>query len=287
MKKIILVRYGELALKSKSVRRRFEKRLVRNIRSALGEKAEVRLTYSRIMIKTKNDDALKRVFGIVSFSHCNVIDAKMDKILDLGLSVAKSEIKKGNVFAVKTNRVGKHIFTSDDINKKLGALIVEKLGNKVNLSKPDKTIFVEVRDKKTYVYSDVIKGPGGLPVGVGGKVVVLLENKDSLSAAWIALKRGCEIIPVFVGKKNIKWFKLLERWSYGYDLKANVVKSKQPKEIEKAIHENSAIGLITSEKLDNIDSFNALKSSISVPVYRPLLCLSEPEIKHINRLFIN
>ncbi|MBU0898325.1 MAG: hypothetical protein KKB03_01110 [Nanoarchaeota archaeon] len=275
MNELILIRYGELALKSKKVRKRFEKRLQRNTQNALGSKAKVKLAYGRLFVENVNkSDVLKNVFGIVSFSHCVVTEANMKDVLKLGLSVAKKQIKKGNSFAVKTNRVGRHDFTSEEVNRELGALIVEKLGNGVNLSNPDKKISVDIRDSKAYVYTEVIKGPGGLPIGAEGKVAVLIENKDDLTLAYIALKRGCEIVPIFVGKKNIKWLKQLEKWSYGMVLNPETIKKKEYIEINKIIAKNSALGLFTGEDKINPSNFKNLKKYVSVPIYRPLLCLS-------------
>ena len=281
-KKTTLVRYGELALKSKSVRRRFEKRLVNNIKSALGRQAKVRPTYGRITAEYDvNAEKLKQVFGVVSFSYCMVTDAKIENILKLGLSAAKNTIKKGHTFAVKTNRVGKHSFTSEQINKELGALIVKELGNKVKLSSPDKTIYIDIRDKSAYMHTNIIKGPGGLPVGVAGKAAVLMENKNSLAAAWLAMKRGCEIVPIFIGKTNTSWLNTLKRWSCGSDIKPHTTKTKDPEAINKIISETSSLGLVTSETLKDSNKYRKTKSEHSVPVYWPLIGFSGAEMDSV------
>ncbi|MFH1445123.1 MAG: THUMP domain-containing protein [Nanoarchaeota archaeon] len=279
MKEAILIRYGEIALKSKPVRKRFEMKLVSNIKNALGKNAKVRLTYGRIMVDNadkKQISILKNIFGVVSFSNCIVAESKKENILETGLYVAKKITKK--TFAVKTNRVGDHSFTSDQINKELGALIVEKFGNKVNLSNPDATIFVDIRDRRAYIYTAVIRGPGGLPVGAAGKLAVLMDSKKSIAAAWTVLKRGCSVVPIFIKKPNASWIKTIEKWSYGSTVKPKIIESNEQKNIEKAISETSVLGLVLSDDISKADSFKHIKKQFSVPVYRPLLCLSEKDV---------
>jgi tRNA uracil 4-sulfurtransferase len=67
---------------------------------------------------------------------------------------------------------------------------------KVDLETPDIEVFVEVRDDKSYLYAETLQGPGGLPVGSQGRVLVLLKDLHSLIAAWLMMKRGCTIHPV-------------------------------------------------------------------------------------------
>jgi len=281
----IIVRYGELALKAKNTRKRFEQRLLSNINAALGKQSRARLDYGRVFVETNNTkeaiNKLTHVFGIVSFSQCTVADAKMESILDKSISAAKKHIKKGDSFAVKTNRVGEHNFTSEKINKELGSLIIKELGNKVNLSKPDKTISIDIRNKKAYIYTHSMKGPGGLPVGVEGKVAVLLKNKKDLAAAWIAMKRGCEIVPIFLKNIDHNWLKAIKEWSHGFEIETETIKSMDLEELEKIIKRYSLLGVFVGEKLEYVDELKKLKTTVSVPIYTPLVCLPEENVNSI------
>lgn len=118
--------------------------------------------------------------------------------------------------------------------KKCGAAIIEKYGVKVDLKNPQVTIYIETRQKETYFFSQIMRGPGGLPLGVEGKVVCLLSGGiDSPVAVWLMMKRGC--LPVlihmdlrpFSDDQNIervkKLIEVLKGWAYGYKLKTYFV----------------------------------------------------------------
>ena len=210
-----LIRYGELALKSKQVRRKFEDILIRNIKSVLekeGKKTKTTNIYGRFLIETNEnlDEELKRIFGIVSFSSCLKTNSNLEEIQKLSLEII--ELKKGETFAVRCNRTGQHPFSSKDIEKEIGSSIVQKFGNKVNLSKPDKTFWIDVRNNDTYLYTEVIDGPGGLPIGTAGRVSCNIEDFKDIIASWLFMKRGCEV--VFSGE----YPKVLERWNSGRTL---------------------------------------------------------------------
>src|SRR3989344_6107269 len=138
---LILVRYGEIALKSNYVRRQFENILIHNIRSGLksiGIDYKIRRDIGRIFIEgydPKVEAILKRVFGIVSFSPCLQIDTDLEKIKSESVKIAKKYIRKTDSFAVECRRTGQHGFSSQDIEKEVGAGIVRKIGCKVNLNK--------------------------------------------------------------------------------------------------------------------------------------------------------
>ncbi len=277
MKNAILVRYGEIALKSDHVRRRFEKRLINNIKSGLREnKIEFKIEkeWGRIFISSekiqKTSKILKRIFGIVSFSPCRVTDAEIGKISRLSVDIAKKTLKQKDTFAVKTRRIGKHSFTSNDINEKIGSAIQKKTRARVNLSKPKKTIFIEIRDKKAYIYTQKISGPGGFPLGTQKRVLGLIENKDGFLASWFVMKRGCCIIPVFSG--NIKNKNMLKKWFIGVPFRYYILKSKDKyKELNRIIEKENAMGLVTADSIKEIKKFKTVKQKIRVPVFRPLI----------------
>ncbi len=209
---LYLIRYGELALKSKTVRRKFEDILLKNIKNVLGKEAKVANIYGRFLVESEYIDPLKRVFGVVSFSPCWKTSSSLDDIKNLCLE--KIKLKKGETFAVRCNRIGNHEYSSQDIEKNIGSSLLEKFANKVNLSKPDKTVSIDIRNKDAYLYTDIFQGSGGLPIGTAGKVGCFVENENDTIASWLFMKRGCEV--VFSGKVELA--KDLEKWNSGKPL---------------------------------------------------------------------
>ncbi|MHA1637778.1 MAG: THUMP domain-containing protein, partial [Candidatus Thorarchaeota archaeon] len=208
----VLIRYGEIGIKSNQTRRRMVKLLVRHIKTALKEKQvsyeKVIIEYGRIFVET--DDAFgvaqvtSQIFGIVSTSPVVVIESSLDTILDVGFQIAKKEFKKGLSFAVGGRRLGKHDYSSQDMRVSLGERIYEGLPElelHADLKSPEQSIYVEVRDDKAYIFTQTIEGVRGMPTGTQGKVVCTISSGlDSPIAAYKVMKRGC--IPIFVHFDN-------------------------------------------------------------------------------------
>ena len=194
---VVIVRYGELALKSHSIRRFFTKQLINNIQDAMmrdGIEGFIEEERGRIYVLTGDKSALKtisRVFGIVSVSWAEETDASMENIA--ALSVKLFGCKKGT-FAVRAARTGNHNYTSQELGAYVGEKILEKCPDlKVNLKKPQNEVHIEVRNARAFVFSDAVKGVGGMPVGTQGDVRAPLRGKRDLLAAWMMLKRGCRV----------------------------------------------------------------------------------------------
>lgn len=202
---LIIARYGELALKSDKVRRRFENRLLNNIKASID--AEVKIRQARIYINPVDyDDTLEklgRIFGIVSYSPAistkstfedieKTVSDYTDYLVDEGL------LDENTKFAISCRRVGSHDFSSQEMAAFAGAVVVRKVGSPVDLSNPELTIFLEVRDGDAYVFHEKIPGPGGLPLGTQGKVVALVSSGiDSPVATYLMMKRGCQVIALY------------------------------------------------------------------------------------------
>jgi len=204
MRKTILLRYGELALKSERVRRRFEGCLRANIGLALsGIGYQLRAERGRMFVDTRAIRAavkrLSRVPGIVSLSPARRLGARLDEICEAAVEEARRVISGGESFAVRTRRVGEHEFSSRQVNEVVGAAILKAvLGARVDLETPQQEICVEVRGREAYVYCKTLAGPGGLPVGTEGRVVSLHSgDANSSAAAYLVMKRGCEVFPIF------------------------------------------------------------------------------------------
>ena len=204
MPRTILLRYGELALKSERVRRRFERCLRANIKLALsGIKHELNVERGRMFVDTAAIKTaakrLARVPGIVSLSPARRLRAELDEIREVAVEEARRIVSRGESFAVRTRRVGKHEFSSKRVNEVVGAAILEAIpGIRVDLEAPEREICVEVREREAYMYRETLAGPGGLPVGTEGCVVSMLAgDANSSAAAYLVMKRGCEVFPIF------------------------------------------------------------------------------------------
>ncbi|MEM7819615.1 MAG: tRNA uracil 4-sulfurtransferase ThiI [Candidatus Aenigmatarchaeota archaeon] len=232
----ILVHYGEIGIKGKN-RIYFEKKLIENIKKALyGLQYEfINRLYGRIIIKlTKNSNIkmikkrLKNVFGISYFSFA--IDAKIS-INDMkkkALILLKTNKRK--TFRITTRRSYKKFpYESRKVNEIVGKYIVDCTGMKVNLSKPDIEIFIEITERNAFIYYEKVKGLGGLPIGVSGKVVSLISGGiDSPVASFMMMKRGCEVVFVHfhnytglsyeVKNKIIKLVEILNRYQFNSKL---------------------------------------------------------------------
>ncbi len=278
---ITLIRYGELALKSQPVRSRFENTLSSNIRAGLklvDIDYKVKKYFGRLFIEghdKKIEPVLKRVFGIVSFSHCKKIITDIEEIKKVSLQLAKN-IKKVSSFAVRCNRIGKHNFGSQDVERTVGAEIVEKFGLRVNLTKPDKTIGVEIRDKDAYIFSDVVSCFGGLPIGTAGKVACVINDFNGAMAAWLFMKRGCRIVAFIKSKSSEKYLRILQNWYIGYDLKSYYLKNTS---IERLVEETKSEALITGETLENFK-----QTKLDIPVFRPLVGFDKKYLAKMKRV---
>jgi len=319
---VYLVRYSEIALKSEPVRRRWEDVLVSNIRKALPD-VRARKERGRIWLDGPVDpEKLARVFGIVSFSeveHCG-LDELGARILDF---CERTGLERAGTFALRMRRVGSHTFRSQEKTIELADLILERFrGLKVDLDHPEATVYVEIREGDAYLFRDAIKGAGGLPLGVEGKVVALFSGGiDSPVAAWMMMKRGCKIIPVYVEMESFCGEKALLRGravaealrAYQPDLDLKVVKDdfmERAKEIlrregmekytcvlckrrmyrlaEAAAREVGAKGIVTGESLGQVasqtlENLFVLDSAAAMPVYRPLIGFDKVEVERIAR----
>jgi len=209
----VLVRYGEIGVKSSHVQRRMEARLRDNIAAALrreGIDDAVRQEFTRLYVETTLDridavtDVVTDTFGVVSASPAVRVAPTMDAITGALADCAAGQYDGGS-FAVRARRAGEdHAFSSEDVQQQGGAAVWEHLeaagfDPTVDLDDPDHTFFVEVRPEEAYVFTEKREGPGGLPLGSQEPLVALLSGGiDSPVAAWEAMKRGSPVFPLYV-----------------------------------------------------------------------------------------
>ncbi|MEM4729253.1 MAG: THUMP domain-containing protein [Thermoplasmata archaeon] len=203
---LILVRYGELALKSRRVRLRFERALMRNIEEmfmSAGLECLTSREWGRIFLRTADDKGactlLRRVFGVTSFSPAVECSSDAGEISGLVAERSRTALRDGQTFAVRARRTGTHPYTSQELAAMVGREVLranEGRGVRVDLTAPDVEFFVEVRQKRAFVFVEKLPGPGGLPLGTQGRVVALLDGENGAAAAWLMMKRGCRVIAV-------------------------------------------------------------------------------------------
>jgi thiamine biosynthesis protein ThiI len=205
----ILVRYGELALKSAPVRREFEHALGGTILKRIGAAGlpcRLRADHGHLYVMVDHAEPalreLRTIFGITSVSEVTELPTDPAGIAAALERLAEPALRPGVSFAVRARRVGQHPFTSQEIARDLGASILARWPERalrVDLSHPEVELHVEVRGPVTYLYLDRTAGPGGLPPGVAGPVTALVDGPRGALGAYLMMKRGCRVGMVKAG----------------------------------------------------------------------------------------
>ena len=209
MKEILLLKDGEIVLKGLN-RRQFEDVLKKNSRIALQElgRLEVTSAQSTSTVKPLSEDIdldeacdrVGRVFGIVSFSRAALCGEKsMASVLETAPAYLEKQLRAAKTFKVEAKRSDKKFpLKSPEICRELGGAILSRFPHlRVDVHHPDVTVYVEIRDFGAYVHADPIRGAGGIPVGTGGKAVILISGGiDSPVAAYMMAKRGVKLTAV-------------------------------------------------------------------------------------------
>ncbi|SPP63285.1 tRNA uracil 4-sulfurtransferase ThiI [Nitrospira lenta] len=202
-----IVHYHELALKGRN-RDYFEDRLVHNIQLALSDLGvrQVENLRSRIRVILPSEanyeiirQRLSRVCGIANFSLADSVPLDLANPNFEALSAAIIEelrTKSYSTFRVTAKRADKRLpLTSTDAERIVGAAIHEQTGKAVRLKDPDITVYLEMLSRDVYFSVEKIPGPGGMPVGVSGKVACLISGGiDSPVASYRMIKRGCRAL---------------------------------------------------------------------------------------------
>jgi thiamine biosynthesis protein ThiI len=234
---LLLVRYGELALKSPPVRREFERTLRHNVLehfAVAGVACRMRADHGHLYVEADDGPTairiLRRVFGITSVSEVVEVPTDRDQIRDGLLALAAPRLASGTSFAVRARRTGQHAFTSQQLAADLGGDILERFAGldlHVDLEHPTTEFHVEVRDQRTYLYTDRAAGPGGLPLGVAGRVVALVDGPRGALGAYLLMKRGCRcaILPTAAGAPFVE--EVLRRFDPHATVAAPAVTAKE------------------------------------------------------------
>ena len=326
-----LIKYAEIGIKGKN-RHVFEEALVRQIRIALrpceGHFNVIR-TYGRVFVEAKSEfdfeevtEALSHVFGIWGICPVAVHDLMpLEELSKTAAAFMREEYPQGShTFKVRTRRMNKE-YPQDslEINAELGHAVLEACPNlSVDVHTPEVTLCVEIREK-LYIYSQVIPGPGGLPVGVGGKCMLLLSGGiDSPVAGYMVAKRGVRIdavyfnappytseralqkvvdlareISVYTGPIRLHNIHFTEIQLYIYeqcphDELTIIMRRYMMRIAERLAMENECLGLITGESIGQVASQTLAALAVTnevctLPVFRPLIGFDKEEIVRVSK----
>ena len=261
---------------------------------------------------------MKKVFGLSHLSPAMKVAAGLDAITEVALAMAdKADF---NTFEVRAKK-GNSSFegSSQDVNRIVGQAIKDT-GKIVDLDDPEWSCYIELVHADAYVYSEKIKGPGGLPVGVSGKVLSLLSGGiDSPVASWEVAKRGASVEfihfhgqpysdPTSVQQATAlanrlgPWVGHTKLWLIPFgELQAEIVKNAQQelrvvlyrrfmmriaeslalREGAEALVTGESLGQVASQTLPNIAAINNVVHDL--PVLRPLIGRDKLEIEKIAR----
>lgn len=199
---VIVVHYHEISLK-RGNRPLFLRQLARNVARATSDLGgpPVRQVSGRLLVELEGHphpesvrDRVARVCGVASVA----LALRASSTLD-AMKAGIERLLAGREFAsfrISARRAFKTFpLTSVELNRHLGAFVLERVRSRVDLRHPELTVHVDVMPAETFIYADRVPGPGGLPVGVSGTVAALLSGGiDSPVAAWRMMKRGCRVI---------------------------------------------------------------------------------------------
>lgn len=325
-----LIKYAEIGVKGKN-RYLFEDALVKQIKYAL-KKCEgeftVRKTDGRIYVDAVSEfdydetvAALQKVFGISGI--CPMVYVEDEGFEKLGDRVVRyiDEVypDKNKSFKIAARRARKNYpLNSMEINMEMGGILLDAYPElHVDVHKPDILLNIEIRDK-IYIYSEIIPGPGGMPVGTGGKAMLLLSGGiDSPVAGWMIAKRGVKIDAVYfhappytserakqkvvdLAKKVAAYtgpiylhvinFTDIQLYIYDkcpHDELTIIMRRYMMRIAEMIAKQTECIGLITGESIGQVasqtmQSLVATNEVCELPVYRPLIAFDKMDIVAIS-----
>ena len=273
---VILVRFGEIALKSRYVRRQLRDRLVANIQdlfAADGVECLTRADHARIYVEVNDVAAatriLRRAFGVVSFSPAEPCAATPEAIAEIAVRLSRDRVRARTSFAVRAKRQGSHTFTSQDIARMVGSEIQRAIpDSEVDLDAPQVEIFAEIREGAGYVFTDKVPGPGGLPLGSQGPALAVVEGPRGVVAAWMAMKRGCRVT---VAAPAEELAAPLRRW----DVHLKVLAYQPGDDMDALVRIARAWAVFVGASLADLAE---KRSTLTVPVFSPTIGLTDDEV---------
>ncbi|NIK75906.1 thiamine biosynthesis protein ThiI [Paenibacillus castaneae] len=320
----IVLRYGDLMVKGRN-RNKFEKRMLEQVKQALVAYENIAYfkSFGRLYVKLNGHpyepvaDRLKDLFGIVSLSPVRSTELDLEKIREAALTLMQALPEKPATFKVSAKRAWKKFpHNSQEMNHLVGGHVLRAMPDlKVNVSKPDVELRVDIQEEATYVYHEVIAGAGGFPFASNGKAMLLLSGGiDSPVAGWLALRKGLEVeavhfhsYPFTSEQAKDKVIELTKRLSYFSgepiklhlvpftDIQTTLVQAKSDNLIitlmrramlritEQLALRNGANGIVTGESLGQVasqtlPSMNVIGRATQLPQLKPLIMMDKHEI---------
>ena len=325
-----LIKYAEIGIKGKN-RYLFEDALAHQINHALKKcegKFFVHKTQGRIFVDALTDfdyeetvEQLKKVFGISGI--CPVVyveDEGFEKLCETVIQyLADVYPDRNRTFKVQARRAGKNYpKESMESNIDMGAAILNAYPEMtVDVHHPDILLNIEIREK-IYIYSEIIPGPGGMPVGTGGKAMLLLSGGiDSPVAGYMIAKRGVKIDavyfhappytserakqkvvdlarivsaytgPIYLHVINFTDIQLYIHEKCPHEELTIIMRRYMMRIAEHIARETDCLGLITGESIGQVasqtmTSLVATNEVCELPVYRPLIGFDKQEIVEIS-----
>ena len=207
MNDIILLKVGEIILKGLN-RRRFEQKLLGNIRWRLSRLGKYRVYILQSTIYVEGDegadmdaafDELQKIFGVVAISRAAACEKDKDAIAKLAIEYLRGDMLRAKSFKVESRRSDKSFpMTSVELSQYVGGELSDAYPDiEVDVHEPELVVHIEVRDLAAYVHAAPVPGAGGMPVGSNGVAVSLLSGGiDSPVSTWMIARRGVRPIPV-------------------------------------------------------------------------------------------
>ena len=316
-----LVHYHELGLK-RGNRPLFLRHLGRNLRRAASDLGPLTLRQvsGRVLLDLENHpdpspvrDRVQRVFGVSSFAIAYRVASTVEAMKSIIAWLVEGQTFAS--FRITARRAFKtYPMTSVELNRELGAFVLERVASRVDLRHPELEIHVEVMPAETFVYVHPVPGPGGLPVGASGTVAALLSGGiDSPVAAWRMMKRGCRVLfvhfhsvpylPPTSQAKARELVSILTRWQYDStlilvpfaEIQREVVLTVPPparvvvyrrlmvRIAEALAGKHGAVALTTGESLGQVASqtlsnIARIDEAAGMPILRPLIGMDKLEI---------
>ncbi|RDU36189.1 tRNA 4-thiouridine(8) synthase ThiI [Neobacillus piezotolerans] len=320
---LIIVRYGEISTKGRN-RGKFVEKLRKGIKHALSAHRSVKIDAGRdrMLLLLNGEDSievskkLKNVFGIQSFSPAIRAERDLTSIKAAAHGLMESVYEEGKTFKITAKRSDKTFeLDTDGINQMFGAFILTNFpGLKVNVKKPDINLLIEVRKEAVYLSCETIHGAGGLPLGTGGRAMLMISGGiDSPVAGFMMMKRGVELeavhfhSPPFTSERaKQKVIDLVEKLSevsgeivlhiVPFTEVQQTIKNQIPEnysmtatrrfmlKITDAIREKQGgLAIVTGESLGQVasqtlESMYAINDVTNTPVLRPLITMDKTEI---------
>jgi len=261
----IIVRYGEIFLKGKN-RNLFENCLLRNIKELVGLKKLSNLRSRYAFPYADNHRDLRRVFGLVSYSPCIRVNKKIDLIKKAAEVLLKNHDKSFRIEVKRSDKTfpGK----SPEIAMDIGKHIESTTKAIFTPGFTEITLGVEINLDGAYLFLEKIPCRGGLPAGVEGKVILVLENEESILAGILFMKRGTSVMVVSTKDQDLS---LLQKYS---PFPLTTRKLENFSELDRVGKEEKINVLVSGQTFETYKEYPS-----KMIVFRPLISYSKNRIK--------